>query len=294
MSARRGRVIVVGVDGSSEALDAARWAGAEAARRGASVCLVAATQWAVASPVGVTALGQQSLRVALVEAAEDTLAEAAAEVRRTAPGVAVQTEVRPGAPAPVLLAESEQAELVVLGCRGLGGFAGLLAGSVTISVAASARCPVVVVRGIVGSSGPLPVVVGVDGSEKGEAALAFAFSEASARRLPLVAVHVWSDAMIDPLVAPAIDWTALAAEAEEVLGERLAGWAEKYPDVEVGRRVVRDNAAATLVEMSIGAHLVVVGSRGRGALRGALLGSVSQALLRHASCPVAVVREEES
>lgn len=294
MGAGPSRAVVVGVDGSSAALDAVRWAAAETACRGAELRLVTAAQWAVPSPMGMTTLGQERLRRVLVEAAEDALAEAAAEARRIAPEVEVRTEVATGTPTPTLLARSREAALLVLGCRGLGGFAGLLAGSVTISVAAAAACPVVVVRGIVGSTGRLPVVVGVDGSPHSEAALAFAFAQASARRVPLLAVHVWSDTMIDPIAAPAVDWAALAIGAEEVLAERLAGWGEKFPDVEVGRRVVRDNAAATLVEMSVGAQLVVVGSRGRGALRGALLGSVGQALLRHASCPVAVVREDAS
>lgn len=294
MNARQARAVVVGVDGSAAALDAARWAATAARSRGLPVRLVTATHWAVGTPAERRPNSGPGLREAVIETAEDALARAATEVRRIAPGNEVRTEVVSGPPTPALLVESRDAALIVLGCRGLGGFDGLLAGSVTIGVAASAECPVVVVRGIAGPPGRLPVVVGVDGSACSEAALAFAFGEASIRRAPLLAVHVWSDAMIDPIAAHAIDWAALALEAQEVLAERLAGWGEKYPDVEVGRRVVRDNAASTLVEMSVGAQLVVVGSHGRGPWRGALLGSVSQALLRHSSCPVAVVREEES
>jgi nucleotide-binding universal stress UspA family protein len=91
-------------------------------------------------------------------------------------------------------------------------------------------------------------------------------------------------------MAPLIDWAAVEAEEREVLAERLAGWCEKYPDVPVRRLVVRDRPARALVGESGRAQLVVVGSRGRGGLRGMVLGSVSQALLHHAHCPVAVVR----
>lgn len=294
MSAHQGRVIAVGVDGSGTALDAVRWAATTAADRDDPVRLVMATQWILGPPGEDGPEREPGLREVVLDTARDALARAADVLRSIAPASEVQTAVRSGPPTPALLAESRDARLLVLGCRGLGGFAGLLAGSVTISVAAAAACPVVVVRGVRGPIGRLPVVVGIDGTACSEAALAFAFAEASSRRVPVLAVHVWSDAMVDPVVGPAIDWAALAADAQEVIAERLAGWTEKFPDVEVGRRVVRDNAAATLVDMSVGAQLVVVGTRGRGQLRGAVLGSVSQALLRHSSCPVAVVRGEES
>jgi cation-transporting P-type ATPase F len=74
---------------------------------------------------------------------------------------------------------------------------------------------------------------------------------------------------------------------------RRAGWQDKHPDLAIERRVVRDRPAQELTALSAGAQLVVVGSRGRGGFAGLLLGSVSQALLRHAACPVAVVRETQ-
>jgi nucleotide-binding universal stress UspA family protein len=183
--------------------------------------------------------------------------------------------------------------MVVLGDRGLGGFTGLLIGSVAVAVTAHAACPVVVVRGPESDlTAPLPepVVVGVDGSSTSEAALAFAFEEASLRRVPLVAVHVWRDLLLDATLAPLLDWDAIESDERQVLAERLAGWSEKYPDVAVRRLVAYDRPARALVGESGRAQLVVVGSRGRGGLHGMLLGSVSQALLHHAHCPVAVVR----
>jgi nucleotide-binding universal stress UspA family protein len=90
-------------------------------------------------------------------------------------------------------------------------------------------------------------------------------------------------------MAPLVDWDAVQADEREVLAERLAGWSEKYPDVPVHRLVVRDRPAHALVDESGRAQLVVVGSRGRGGFTGLLMGSVSQALLHHAHCPVAVV-----
>jgi nucleotide-binding universal stress UspA family protein len=87
-----------------------------------------------------------------------------------------------------------------------------------------------------------------------------------------------------------LEGDAIDADEHRLLSERLAGWSEKYPDVPVQRLVTRHRPAATLIEQSAHAQLVVVGSRGRGGFAGLLLGSVSHALLHHAACPVAVVR----
>jgi nucleotide-binding universal stress UspA family protein len=118
--------------------------------------------------------------------------------------------------------------------------------------------------------------------------VAFAFDAASRRGVPLVAVHAWWD-HLDRMV-PLLDWDLIETEEREVLAERLAGWGEKYPDVAVGRLITPDRPARVLVEESRRAQLVVVGSRGRGAAAGLLLGSVSHAVLHRAHCSVAVVR----
>lgn len=125
---------------------------------------------------------------------------------------------------------------------------------------------------------------------RGEAALAFALDAASARGVPLIAVHTWSDLVANPQIAPLVDWDAVEADEQAVLAEQLAGWGEKYPDVRVHRRVIRDRAAHALVEESRRAQLVVVGSRGRSAAAGLLLGSVSRAVLHRSYCSVAIVR----
>jgi nucleotide-binding universal stress UspA family protein len=179
---------------------------------------------------------------------------------------------------------------VVVGTRGMGGFAGLVVGSTAVEVSARARCPVVTVREV--GSGTGPVVVGVDGTPVGEAAIAFAFAEAATRGTDLVAVHTWTDLLVETAFAggaAALDFAPIAQQAEEVLGERLAGWPEKYPDVRVSRHVSHERAPKALLRHAEKAQLVVVGSRGRGGFRGLLLGSTSQHLLHHAPCPVAVV-----
>ncbi|MFC3961587.1 universal stress protein [Nocardia jiangsuensis] len=127
------------------------------------------------------------------------------------------------------------------------------------------------------------VVVGVDGSECSERAIELAFDEASRHGCELVAVHAWTRyGYIPP--------EERQRDAEVELAESLAGYAEKYPDVPVRRLVVEDNPARRLLALSADARMVVVGSHGRGGFAGMTLGSVSQAVLHGADCPVVIVR----
>ncbi|WP_423790822.1 universal stress protein [Micromonospora cathayae] len=282
--------VVVGVDGSETALDAVRLAVREAAIRGRSLRVVHAFVWPLLGvPLGPVPDGPAG--GGLRNQAERIVAEAVAEAGKVAPEVPVTGVVVDGPPTPVLLAEARDADLVVLGNRGLGGFAGLLLGSSAVQVGAYAECPVLVARGEHRADGP--VVVGVDGSELSDLAVGFAVEEAARRGTELVAVHTWLHPV--PLgpgdVLPLVyDLDALAAEEERVLAEAVAGWSTRYPEVPIRQRLVRGNASRVLVEASKEAQLVVVGARGRGGLAGLLLGSVSHAVLHHAHCPLAIVR----
>jgi nucleotide-binding universal stress UspA family protein len=229
-------------------------------------------------------------RDALRRTAEERLAAAAAQVADVSPDVAASREVTTGMPAALLVSLSAEAQLAVVGHRGLGGFAGLVIGSVGTALAAHAACPVVVVRGQEVARRDGPVVVGLDGSPQSEAALAFAVEAAVARRVPLRAVRAWLDPAVPYVVTGPADWDEEVKRQQSVLAEQLVGWREKYPELRVEALLVQDRPAHALAQSAADAQLVVVGSRGRGGLAGMLLGSVSQAMLQHAECPVAVVR----
>lgn len=285
--------IVVGVDGSDSALEAVRWAAREAGRRRARLRVVGVSGWMPTGRPGGPGLGTE-YRELLQRQAHDCVAAGATAAEGAAAGVEVIEEVLTGSAIPRLVAEAEHAQLVVVGHRGLGGVTGLMVGSVAVGLVAHAGCPVVVVRGDepggqVRQEGP--VVVGVDGSPNSEAALAFAFEAAAARRAPLMAVHAWQDVVPSAWLLLA-KWPAVENAERQVLAERLAGWSEKFPQVHVQRVVTKDRPAHMLIQQSSIAQLVVVGSRGHGALVGLVLGSVGHALLHHAACPVAVVRPE--
>lgn len=260
---------VVGVDGSETALDAARWAAVDARLHRVPLRLVCAVPEAPPR-VGREPLESRAPRPGWLERAVEA-------ARAEEPGVELEQELRHGKPGEVLLDESSTARRLVVGTRGLNEFSGLqmALGSTAELVAMRSHCPVVVIPEGTGAApaGTRPIVVGVDGSQVGEPALAEAYEAASLRGAPLVAVHVWSDVATDDLFAPgAADWGSIRSEQERILSERLAGWQAKYPDVPVRRVVARDRPVRFLVEHAADAQLLVVGSRGRGGMTGMLIG----------------------
>ena len=287
-----GRPIVVGVDGSTSALHAARWAADVAAARHLPLRLVFASNCYAFGYTGALA-PPQSYFDAMQTGGEQLLAAAEAEIRLRHPDLVIAVDLQTAGPIPTLVEQTDDARMLVLGSRGSGGFHGILAGSTAVALVAHGHCPVAVVRGAGEDAAPPsegPVVVGVDGSPTSDAAVAAAFDEASWRGAELVAVHSWLEYTSDTSLPDRFDaeWTALEQREEELLAERLSGWQEKYPDVAIRRVLARGKPVERLMEHA--AQLIVVGSRGHGGFTGMLLGSTSQALIYHAGCPVLVVR----
>ncbi|MEV0181756.1 universal stress protein [Streptomyces sp. NPDC050625] len=288
--------VVVGVDGSPSSLDAVGMAAREAALRGTGLRLVHAFGWpSIHPPPGVPPWTPATAGVR--ELVDGTLATAEQRAREVAPHLDITREVTVGEPLMVLEIESRTASLVVVGSRGLGAFGSLLLGSTAVHLAAHGRCPVLVVRGGPNPTGP--VLLAVDGSPAGEKAVGFAFAEAAVRDADLLAVHVWNtwnerayEGPADPLNM-VVDIERLRAEEQHLLNETLSPWQSRYPQVAVERRMLRSRIRTALIDASHNAQLVVAGARGRGGFTGLLLGSVSQALLHHSHCPVAVVRGNE-
>lgn len=138
----------------------------------------------------------------------------------------------------------------------------------------------------------LGIVVGVDGSEHAQKALAWALEEARLRHVPVTAVHGWDyHTPYGRNMAAYVGLDTLEAEVRRMVADAVDPWREKYQDVPLHTRLIGVSGAAALVEASKEADLVVVGSRGHGGFLGLLLGSVSGAVVHHAHCPVVVVRD---
>ncbi|MEV6481844.1 universal stress protein [Streptomyces sp. NPDC051576] len=284
--------IVVGVDGSEPSMRAVDWAADEAALRGAPLRLVYASLWERYEGVSLTRdLDEPSEQIM----AEDIVRVAAERAHLRQAGVKVSTDVLPEEPEYALVRESREAAVMVLGTRGRSGFVEMLLGSVGLTVAAHAACPVIVLRGShdnqAGAGRHGRVVLGIGEHGTDSAALRFAVQEAKLRHATLDTVRAWRcpayETTDHPLMAgePA---RLHEQHAVEVLADTLK---DAPPDVELRRRTVEGPVRQVLLAASHEADLLVVGARRNPDHLGLQLGRVAHGLLHHAACPVAVVPE---
>lgn len=290
------RPVLVGVDGSVSAQAALAWAAAEASFRHCPLHIVHTFTWPmIGDPFGLDLA--EPMDNGLRAAAGWILGEAENQARQAAPDIKITAELFAAGAAPTLLSQAQEAELVVVGSRGLGGFRGLLVGSVSSTVATHAPCPVIVVHphrvGSAFAASPARrIVVGVDGSEASAGAIRFAFQEAARRHVGVTAVHAARPTRQHPsLRVPAdiVEHVDRQLFAETMDSKRIL-----VPGIDVKTKLVHSHPAQALLDEADGAELIVVGSRGRGGFTGMLLGSVSQAVLHHAACPVAVVHPQRT
>lgn len=283
--------ILVGVDGSVESDAAIGFATREAVMRDEPLTLMH-----VVPPVPDWPTPSKQAEIA--EVWEESARGVIERARKTAFAIAgesalpdLRTEVVYSPVVQMLIGASPQAQMLVVGSRGMGALGRFLLGSVSSGLVRHAHCPVAVIHDDDGSADDTaPVLVGVDGSPASDEAIGLAFDEASLRGVHIVALHAWSDVGVFPILG--MDWRDYETQGAQVLAERLAGWQEQYPDVHVQRRLVCDKPAHWLIEESQNAQLVVVGSHGRGGFPGMLLGSVSSALAQSAKAPLIIVRRQ--
>jgi nucleotide-binding universal stress UspA family protein len=281
--------VVVGVDGSEPSLRAVDWAADEAALRGAPLRLVYASLW---ERYEGALLAQELGKPAEEVMALDVVGAAESRARRRHPELEVTTAVLPEEPGYGLVHESRSARIVVLGSRGRSGITEALLGSVSVTVAGHAHCPVIVLRGSHDNTVTRRrVVLGAEGKPAQSAAVRFATEEAVLRSVPLEAVRAWRRSAYTALGHPLrADEPAHASEqgAAEAVEEALR---DAPKELELHWRTVEGHARDVLVAASHGAGLLVVGARHRHGRFGLQLGRIAHGVLHRAACPVAVVPE---
>jgi nucleotide-binding universal stress UspA family protein len=282
--------ILVAYDGSPSARTAAYWAVSEAAGTGRPVTLAHVARWPrpelddlyLTTPVRDADHARQ--------AARDLVSAAVARYRQMAPGTDVRGEALTGSAIELLAKLAGEAAMLVLGASGQTDSPQVLLGSSASELTRRVAAPVAVIRDVPGGSSAKPVVIGVDGSPAGARAVQAGFDHAARRRLPVVAVHAWSDL---PLEALGIRGDVNSAQHEEdgeaLLATQLAEARRLHPQVPVHEVVLLDHPTKALLGHAAGAALLVVGRHGRARTPDTPLGSVCHAVLHYAPCPVLLV-----
>jgi nucleotide-binding universal stress UspA family protein len=267
--------VVVGVDGSRIALDAVRWAVAEARLRGLPLQILHAAPYAAGSGSGL-------------QRAHDILARAYTVAHRADPALPVSTRHAEQDAAVCLLDASRRSQLLVVGMGGGDRPQEALIGSVALDVSGHAACPVAVVRGAHLATPDRPVLVGVDDPRTDAPAVTTAFTDAHRHGGRLVVLHArHGTAPLRARLTGHAEPARIAAWDE--LADDLAPWAARFPDVPVELHVVPGLPTAALLAAAVEARLLVLGTRGRSAPARVLFGSTSRAVLRRSPVPVVVV-----
>ncbi|MFE9311874.1 universal stress protein [Streptomyces sp. NPDC088353] len=296
--------VIVGVDGSAESLAAVEWAAREAVRRDRPLRMVHARNWTPRQTESEPANTEQR------QLARRTLRQAEEHIRGSVPDVRLTDEQVEGPATAALLKATEQAELLVLGSRGLSGFTGVLVGSVAQGVVAMAPRPVVLVRaGEEAEDEHFPaddgspstgtgfrdVVLGIDLADACDEVIEFAFEAARLRHARLRVVYAWqppSAISLGPGDIGLINDPAQAEEWRDFLSALLRVWRDKYRDTEVLETVVEGKASTVLVRAASAASLLVVGRRLSERPTVPRIGPVTHAAVHHVRCPLAVVPHE--
>ncbi len=291
-SSPRRNPITVGVDSSDCSHRAAQWAAARATELNAPLRLVHAYTLPVGGYPG--SYPTPDLAGGLRAVGRSRLEETETALLLTYPTVSMTTVLAHGDAAKVLVRESRDAYLTVVGSGHAGRLTNVVLGSVALATASTSPAPVAVIHHDHAIEGRGPIVVGIDGTPTSDLALGLAFEFAAACRAELVALQVsWFDSAVDaalPALQLVVDPQEVMAKEQERLAAQVATWHTKFPEVVVTSVVKHGRAAPLLLEYSKHARLIVVGSRGLGGFAGMFIGSTSHALIARSGCPVIVVR----
>jgi nucleotide-binding universal stress UspA family protein len=284
--------VVVGVDGSHASIRAACWAAAVAVKLQAPLNVVHARP-SLGHNVTDAIADTRAMEMELERKSAAAILKLARQAVESESGGLRFTTTEMDSPADQALVElSREARLIVLGSDDVVLGTAILIGSTTTTVATHSVCPVVAFRGEMTRPTKRPIVLGINHDDDSRVAAAAAFEFANRLGVGIIAVHTWSRRRpIGDISLPSmIDWNQLENDARQHLSRRLAPLIGLYPDIRVTEIIELDKPRRALLRHAKGAQLVVIGSRGRGLLAGALLGSTGLNLLHHSTIPVMICR----
>ncbi len=294
-------VVTVGIDGSESSAQTLAWAANEAARRHAQLRVVHAFTYPVYGGGLGGAMSPSADELAAIRNHHKQLTEAQVlPVQKLYPQLEIETRVVDVGAVRAITESAQDSDLVVVGSRGVGTVGALFLGSVAHGVLHHAPCPVALIPTSDQPTAVLPaelqrVVVGTDGSPESCAAVRWACDEARRRNVDLTLVHVWDYPYVGPrtgTVEPAELMELDAAEMLARVAREIDGSAERPAHIHAKLRC--GSPAGELAQEAGEQDLLVVGGRGRGAIRSALLGSTSASAVNHARGPVVVVPAPKS
>jgi nucleotide-binding universal stress UspA family protein len=286
------RGIVVGVDGSSGSLRALRWALAREDRFGATqpVMVWEYPLWSSASLMA----GAGAMPPA--EQMQDAASEAAiATLEAEAPELVDRVVVREGSTATVLLEQAEEASLLVVGSRGHGALMSALMHSVGASCAAHTPVPLVVVPDDTDHApGGETILVGIDGSENSDEALAWALSYAGPGDT-ITAVGVWGIPAVTGFEQVVLEPEAIESGTRDMVDDAVARVCARVgaDSDHVSIEIRQGDSRSVLRSMSEDADVLVLGARGAAGIAHWLFGSVTTSLVHRPICPTVVIPHDE-
>jgi len=283
------RPVVVGVNGTEAAMEAARWAAAIADKFETSLHIVHAMPDSSHFLPDAAAAMLTALIAERRESAETILKTVEAAVRARFGDLTITTTPFDDSATNVLTGLSRRAQLIVLGCDEVSPGPALLLGSTTVALTTHSSCPVVAWRGGIVTPTDQPITLGVDGERTGAETFRTAFMFADRLGVTLNAINAWpARYSLGGVEIPyPIDWDALETAQWDYIMSAVEPWSTKYPTVEVKYFVEPGGASQALLRHATDSQLIVVGNRRRNLLAGAILGSTSLNMLHH--CPVPVL-----
>lgn len=281
--------IIVGFNGTESSSEAVRWAADEARARHAPLRIVSCYEYPMIA--GDAGYGAGVVFDAVRSTAETDAAAIRTSIGESHPDVELTVDVDPGPATTVLLEDLDHDDLVVVGASSHHGAAAFWIGTTPRHLVHHSPSPVAVIRGSASRGAPDRIIVGVDGSPASAKALLWAGDEADLHGVELVVVHAW-DYPYEPTDTSSVQGRDITQVDAACTLDRAVETARERCAAIVTPTLVEGGPVTALLDTARDGDMLVLGSRGRGAIRSRVFGSTANSILDAAAVPVVVIRAD--